>query len=192
MTEARIQTFCTANNIYLRYYNDERVFPRSVTERNIALFLYNNHFCLIWKSEDVTFTQALKELKNNFRRFYNYITDENVKSFFEYKYTTEIESDLTILILYDLGTHNTKRNRPYVFCFYRLSKLAGRYYRNLTLEELGECRKDTIAFEGASCVEKALDFCLKLEGEEFEDKKGNVLKTIFNFKLIMDQVLIHG
>ena len=50
MTKARIQPFCRANNINLGYYNDDRVFPRSVTNRNSALYRYNNHFCVKWKS----------------------------------------------------------------------------------------------------------------------------------------------
>ena len=69
------------------------------------------------------------------------------------------------MIVYDLETHNTDRARPYVFCFYRLSKLAGRYDRDLTPDELEKCRKDTIAFDGDNCVEKALGFCLKLKRE---------------------------
>ena len=53
-----------------------------------------------------------------------------------------------------------------MYFFYRLSKLAGRYNPDLTLDELEKCRKDTIALDGDNCVEKALDFCLKLKGEE--------------------------
>ena len=30
--------------IDLGYYNGDRVFPRTVTNRNSALYLYNNHF----------------------------------------------------------------------------------------------------------------------------------------------------
>ena len=44
MTKARIQPFCRANNINLGYWDGERVFPRSVTNRDNALFLFNNHF----------------------------------------------------------------------------------------------------------------------------------------------------
>ena len=36
MTKARIQLFCRANNINLRYFDGIRVFPRKVTERNKA------------------------------------------------------------------------------------------------------------------------------------------------------------
>ena len=88
---------------------------------------------------------------------------------------------MTHFIVYDLETHNPDRARPYVFCFYRLSKLAGRYNRDLTLDEIDECKKDTIAFDGGNCVAKALDFCLKLKGEEYKDKKGKVLE--YNLQL---------
>ena len=70
-----------------------------------------------------------------------------------------------------METHNTDRARPYVFCFYRLSKLAGRYNRDLTKDEIQNCKRDTIAFDGDNCVEKALDFCLKIKREEYNDKK---------------------
>ena len=72
---------------------------------------------------------------------------------------------MTNFITNDLETHNTDRARPYVFCFYRLSKLTGIYNRDLTPSELEKSRKDTMAFYGDKCVEKTLDFCLKLKGE---------------------------
>ena len=182
MTKASIQPFCRANNINLGYYNDNRVFPRSFTNRDSSLFLFNNHFCLIWKSEGVNFKQAFRELKDNFKIVDKYITEENVKSFFEYKcIPKKIESHLTNFIAYDFETHKTDRARPYVICFYRLSKLAGRYNRDLTSSALQKCRKDTIAFEGNDCVEKVLHFCLKLKGEEYKDKKGKNLE--YNFQL---------
>ena len=52
MTKARTQPFCNKNNVNLGYYNDDRVFPRSVSNRDSALYLYNYHFCLIWKSQE--------------------------------------------------------------------------------------------------------------------------------------------
>ena len=83
MTKARIQPLCRAYNIILRYFDGIRVFSRSVTDRNNALFLYNNHCCLIWKSEGVRFNQAIKELKDNVIIVDNYITEENVNSHFK-------------------------------------------------------------------------------------------------------------
>ena len=167
MIMARIQPCLRKLGTDLGYYKGDRVFPRTVTNRDSALYLYNNHFCLIWKSEGVSFNHALKELEDNFKIVEKFLTAENVNSHFKYEFTPKkIESHLTNFIVYDLETHNTDRARPYVFCFYRLSKLAGRYNRDLAPDELEKCRKDTIAFDGDNCVEKALDFCLKLKGDE--------------------------
>ena len=83
MTKARFQPFCRAKNINLGYYDGESVFPRLVTERHNALFLYIYHFCLIWKSEGVSFNQVFKELKDKFQKVDNFITEENVYSHFK-------------------------------------------------------------------------------------------------------------
>ena len=184
MTMARIQPCLKKLRINLGYYNNDRVFPRTVTERNNALRLYNNHFCLIWKSQSVSFNQAFQELKNNFKIVDNYITEENVNYHFKYEFTPKkIESHLTNFITYDLETHNTDRAKPYVVCFYRLIKLAGRYNCDLTPDHLEKCKKDTIAFDGDDCVSKALDFCLKLKGEE--------RKTI-NIKIVEYNLQLHA
>ena len=65
LTKARIQPFCRANNFNLGYYNEDRNFLGIVTNRDSALFLFSNHFCVIWKSEGVSFKQAIEELKDN-------------------------------------------------------------------------------------------------------------------------------
>ena len=167
MTAARIQPFCKANNINLGFYNNNRVFPITVTNRNSTLYLYNDHFCLIWKSQSVSFNQAINELKANFKRVDNYITEENVTSHFKYDVIPKkIESHLSNFIVYDLETHNTDRARPYNMTFYRLSKIAGRYERDATQEELQKSINDTIAFSGDNCINNALDYLLKLKGEE--------------------------
>ena len=184
MTKARIQPFCRANNINLGYWDGERVFPRTVTNRDSALYLYNNHFCLIWKSQGVSFSQAITELKNNFKLVDNYITEENVNSHFIYEFIPKkIESHLTNFIVYDIETYSTDRARPYCISFYRLSKLAGRYNRELNPNELDKCRKDTIVFDGDDCIEKALDFCLKLKEER---------RTSLNFKIVEYNLHLHA
>ena len=63
LTMARIQPCLRNLGIDLGYYNGERIYPRTVTNRDSALFFYNNHFCSIWKSEGVSFNQAVQELK---------------------------------------------------------------------------------------------------------------------------------
>ena len=110
MTKARIQPFCTAKNIHMGYLNGTRVFPRSVTDRNNALFLYQSHFCSICKSESVSFNQAIEELKDISKIVDYYITKENVNSHFKYELIPKkIESFLINFFVYDIETHNTDR-----------------------------------------------------------------------------------
>ena len=131
------------------------------------MFLYNNHFCLIRKTQGVCFNQTFKELKDNFKTIDNFISEENVNSHFKYEFIPKkIISHLTNFIVYDLETHNTDRTRPYVFSFYRFSKLGGKYNRDLTPYELDKCRQDTIVFDGDDCVTNILDFSLKLKEKE--------------------------
>ena len=181
MTMARIQPCLKKLGIDLGYFNGERIYPRTVMNRDNALYLYNNHFCLIWKSQNVSFNDAIKELKENFKIVDNYITQENVNSHFKYEFIPKkIDSHLTNFIVYDLETHNTDRARPYDMTFYRLSKIAGRYDRDPTQEELKKSINDTISFAGDDCIEKSLDFLLKLKGEE---RKVNNRIVEYNLQL---------
>ena len=126
------------------------------------MFLHSDHFGLVWKSEGVSFNRAIKELKDNFEVVDKYITEENVNSHFKYEFIPKkIQSHLTSFFVYDLETHNIDRARPYFISFYRISKIAGRFNRDLTQDEYEKCRKDTLAFVGDNCIGNALDFCLK-------------------------------
>ena len=137
MTTARKQPCLRKLGKDLGYHNGDRVYPRTVINRVNALYLFNNHFCLIWKSEGVSFKDAIKELKDNFRIVDNFITEENVNCHFKYEIIPKkIESHLTNFIVYNLETHNTDRGRPYSISFYRLSRISARYGRDQTQEGL--------------------------------------------------------
>ena len=97
------------------------------------MLLQSNHFCLIRKSEGVSFNQAIEEFKDNFKLVDNYITQENVNSHFKYEFIPKkVESHPTNFIECYLETQNTDRARPYNMTFYQLGKLAGKYNLDLT------------------------------------------------------------
>ena len=77
MTSARSQPFCKKYNINLGVYNinQQKILPRTVTERRICLYIHKNHFCLIWKTKNTTFTNAIKELEDSFKYEDNQISD---------------------------------------------------------------------------------------------------------------------
>ena len=100
MTSARVQPFCRKHNIKIGCYDGFRVCPRNITQRNTALKIHNNHFCLVWKSDGVSFDKAIRELKDNFKVVDNVISDKHVKSYIKYEYKPKkVQSQLTWLFL---------------------------------------------------------------------------------------------
>ena len=65
--------------------------------------------------------------------------------------------------------------------FYRLSKIAGRYERDPTPEELQKSINDTIVFAGDNCISNALEYLLKLKGEERKTVNNKVVE--YNLQL---------
>ena len=51
MTSARFGSFCGKYNINIGCFDGTRINPRNITQRDTALKIHNNHFCLIWKSD---------------------------------------------------------------------------------------------------------------------------------------------
>ena len=63
--------------------------------------------CLIWKSYDISFTEAIKELKLIFKVVDNVLSDKDVQNFIKYEYKPkEVQSLLTKNIVYELETYN--------------------------------------------------------------------------------------
>ena len=96
MTSARVQPFCRKHNINIGCYNGFRVCPRNLTERNIALQMHKNHFCLIWKSDAISYNRATEELNLHFKVLDKCIYDNHFKRNIKYEYKPEkVQSQLT-------------------------------------------------------------------------------------------------
>ena len=80
MTQGRIQPFCKKHDINIGCLDGSRRNPTNITERNIALYIYKNHFSLIWKSNSISFNKAKEKLKLNFQ-VVDVISDKHVESF---------------------------------------------------------------------------------------------------------------
>ena len=182
MTSARNEPFCRKYKINVGYYDGFSVYPRNITVRKIALKIHINHFCLIWKSNGISFDKAIKELKDNFRVIDNIISDKHVRSFIKYEYKHKrVQSQLTNMIVYDLETFNTDRAVPYANGINRLSNFSGKYIRGITQTESEQCRKDCIVFKGTDGINEMLDYVLQLKGEA---KTNNNKMVNFNLYLL--------
>ena len=137
MTSARIQPFCRKYNINNGCFDGTRIKSRNLTQRVTSLFIHNNHFCLIWKSNGISFNQIREnELKPNFKVVDNVVSDKYVKSFIKYEYNPKkVKSPLTKIVVHDLGTFNRVRAVQFCSCIYTLSKISGKYHRDISEQE---------------------------------------------------------
>ena len=166
MTSDRIQPFYKKYNINIGCFDGTRINPRNLIQRDISFFIYNNHFCLIWKSNGISFNQAISELKDNFKVVDNVVSDKHVKSFIKYEYNPKkVKSPLTNIVVYDLETFNKIRAVPYCSCIYKLSKIVGKYHRDISEQEYQKCLNDCVVFKGTGCINEMLDHVLSFKGE---------------------------
>ena len=167
MTSARVGSFCRKHNINIGCFDGTRRNPRNITQRDTAIKIYNNHFCLIWKSDRISFKQVIEnELKPNFKVVDNVISDKHVKSFIKYEYNPKkVKSPLTNIVVYDLETFNKNRAVPYCSCIYKLSKLSGKYHRDISEQEYQKCLNNCVVFKGTDCINEMLDHVLSFKGE---------------------------
>ena len=180
MTSARVGSFCRKYNINIGCFDGTRINPRNITQRNTALKIHDNHFCLIWKSDNVSFNQVIKdELKPNFKVVDNVVSDKHVKSFIKYEYNPKkVKSPLTNIVVYDLETFNKIRAVPYCSCIYKLSKISGKYHRDISEQEYQKCLNDCVVFKGTDCINEMLDHVLSFKGEP-KKSKAKLLNTIY-------------
>ena len=167
MTSARIQPFLRKHIINIGCFDGTRINPRNITQRNTSMFICNNHFCSFWKSNDISFNQAIgNELKPSFKVVDNVISDKHVKSFVKYDYhVKKVQSPLTNIVVYDLETFNKDRAVPYCSCIYKLSKISGKYHRDISEQEYQKCLNDCVDFKGIDCIIEMLDHVLSFKKE---------------------------
>ena len=79
--------------------------------------MHNNHFCLIWKSDGISFIQSKRKIKDNFKVVESVICDDHVKSFVKYAYKPKnVQPQITNMIVYDIETYTTKKSVPFFNC----------------------------------------------------------------------------
>ena len=69
------------------------------------------------------------------------------------------------MIVYDIEIFSTIKCVPYANCIYRLSKISGKYYRDISEKEYQNCLNDCIVFKGLDNINKMLDYVLQYKGE---------------------------
>ena len=67
MASAKIQPYCKKHNINLREYDPKQKMNQrfSLKERRACLYIHRNHFCVMWETINITFTDTIKEVEKN-------------------------------------------------------------------------------------------------------------------------------
>ena len=69
------------------------------------------------------------------------------------------------MVVYDIEFLNTNKCVPYTICLYRLSKVSGKNYRDISEQEYQKCLYDCIVFKGLDNINKMLDYVLQFKGK---------------------------
>ena len=85
------------------------------------------------------------------------------------------------MIVYDIETFSTIKCVPYADCIYRLSKISGKYYRDISEKDYQKCLNDCIVSKGLDNINKMLDYVLQNKGEP---KRINNKTVKYNLYLI--------
>ena len=67
--------------------------------------------------------------------------------------------------MFYLETYNKNRAARYCSCIYKLSKISGKYIRDISANEYQKCLIDCVVFNGTCCIIEMLDNVLSFKGE---------------------------
>ena len=103
-----------------------------------------------------------------------------LKSFIKHEYNPEkFKSPLTNINIYDLESFNKIRAVPYCSCLYKLSKISGKYHRDISEQEYQKCVNDCVVFRGTICNNEMLDHVSLFKGEPKKVKNKNVEYNLY-------------
>ena len=184
MTTARIQPFVTKYEIDIGIFNGKQILPKTVKERRKCLYLYKNHFCVIWGN---SLSKAVKEVEANFKFVNTEVTQLNSQNFKEYKFDPKkIDSQVTNVCVYDIETFNRDRAVPYAIGYFLVSKMASsKYNKDLTEKEIDSLLNNVRIFDGEDCITKMFEKLRDLKGEPKKiEKNGKKITIEYEMKMI--------
>ena len=172
--------------------NDQFYLKLSLKEE-FVLLIHNNHFCVIWKNNQSTFSDAIKEIENNFRYDETQINDNILNQVIEYKFPISYEMNcLYNVFAFDLETCNVEYSEycePYAAGVYHLNNLYWCFNGNLDKGELAIERSKIHVFdrENGNPVLKMIYYIIrnyKNEPKYVIGKHENQVLSSYKYQLV--------
>ena len=165
MPRCRIPEFCKRYKIDIGIYdlNNGRILPRTVKQKNICVYIYKNHYCVIWrKNRRDSLLNGVNEIENNFKYIKNKINENNLKQRIRYRFPKhETIDQLENVFVFDLETQNDNEfAETYGVGLYDVNRLRDKWDRDLTNNELVIERKNVTVFDASNgnCIMNMLKY----------------------------------
>ena len=194
MARCRIPEFCKRYKIDIGIYdlNNGRILPRTVKQKNICVYIHENHYCVIWKkNRRDSLLNGVQEIENNFKYIKNKINENNLKQRIRYRFPKYDPIDqLENVFVFDLETHNDQEfAEAYAAGLYDVNRLRDCWYRDLNSDELIIERKNVTVFDASNgnCIMNMLKYISKnYDGDErtYIDKDGDEIISSYRLLLV--------
>ena len=194
MTQCRIPQFCKRYKIDVGIYilNSERISPQTVKQKNICVYIYKNHYGVIWKkNREDSSLNGVQEIENNFKYVKNKINEKNLKQRIPYRFPKhEPINQLENVFAFDLETHiDQEFAETYAAGLYDVNRLKDCWYRDLNSDELIIERKNFTVFDASNgnCIMNMLENISKnYEGDDktYIDRDGDEIVSSYRLLLV--------
>ena len=149
MTQTKIQPFSRKYNLNLSVHKvkQKTILPRTLTQRNLCLYIHHNQFCVIRKINQSAFLEAIKEPKDKFKYESTEMSDVSSKQVIPISYE---KNCIIAVFAFDLETCNVENQlycETYGAGVYHLNRLQECLNGDLTEKELEIERKNFHVFD---------------------------------------------
>ena len=194
MPRCRIPEFCQRYKIDIGIYdfNNGRILPRTVKQKNICVYIHKNHYCVIWKkNRRDSLLNGVNEIDKNFKYIKNKINENNLKQRIRYRFPKhETIDQLENVFVFDLETHNDQEfAEAYAAGLYDVNRLHDKWDRDLTPDELVMERKNVLISDASNgnCIMNMLKYISEnYDGDErtYIDKDGDEIISSYRLLLV--------
>ena len=194
MARCRFPEFCKRYkiDIGIYYLKTKRILSQTVKQKNICVYIHENHYCVIWKrNRKDSLLNGVNEIERNFKYVKNKINENNSKQRILYRFPKQEPIDqLENVFVFDLETHNDQEfAEAYAAGLYDVNRLRDKWDRDLTPDEIVIERENITVFDASNgnCVMDMLKYISeKYEGDErtYTDKDGDEIISSYRLLLV--------